>query len=256
MKCNLLYLLGASSMNAFTKMLIAASLVASTLCACSINQSGWLGKGDPFTELASFTAGAAGNWSMEPPSVTGVLPNTTYTLYGEGDKVIVSAPLSDLVVTGRFTSSKVYSSTIWNEDDSSQQVEASDPADTRVLHLDFTTDEIIAVGEDVDSPDEITVSLTIMGDQDADAVGQGLIDSGNVVLFLEEPYDLSKDEGWTVSLAGAMIGQLSPNGEITFPILSNLEKSSASCSFELVEDSTTLSILKKVAAQPEVEVTL
>ncbi len=243
-------------MNDLAKVAAHTALVATVLCGCSTYQSNGLGKADPFSELASFTAGAAGNWSMEPPSVTGVLPNTTYTLYGVGDRVIVSAPLSDLVVTGRFTSSKVYSSTIWNEDDSSTQVGASDPADTRVLHLDFTTDEIVAVGEDVASPDEIIVSLTIIGDQDADAVGQGLIDSGNVVLFLEEPYDLSKDDGWTVSLAGAMIGQLSPNGEITFPVLSNLEKSSVSGSFELVEDSTTLSILKKAAAQPDVEVTL
>jgi len=242
-------------MNRFIRAAATTALIATFLSGCSIAQPGMPGKADPFKELASITASSAGSWTMDPPSLAGALPNTTYTLYGEGKKVIVSAPLSHLVLTGHFTSSEVFSSASWADDDSSKQLGENEPADTRILHLGFATNEVIAQGDGITQPDHIVVSLTVMGDQDANAIGQSLIDIGETVLFLEKPYAPSKDDGWSVSLAGALIGRLDPSGNITFPILSRLQQSSSG-TFGHVEDTTTLSILRNAAAKPNVDVSL
>jgi|GEM_PF-2872885 len=243
-------------MNRLVRALATTAVTATFLIACSTTQPGGFAKVDPFKELASITASSAGSWTMDPPSLTGALPNTTYTLYGEGKKVIVSAPLSDLVLAGHFTSSEVFSSTIWADDDSSKQVGENEPADTRILHLGFATNEVIATGDGIAQPDHLVVSLTIMGAQDANAIGQSLIDIGETVLFLERPYAPSEDNGWSVSLAGALIGRLDPSGDITFPILSRLQQSSSSDTFSHVEDTTTLSVLRNAAAKPDADVSL
>lgn len=238
-------------MDRITKLFAAATLVVLALCACSTGQSS---KINAFEEIASFAAGSNVSWSASPTSVIGVLPNTTYVLYGEDNVVIVSAPLSDLVVTGHFTSSKVYSSTIWNEDDSSTTVGAHQSADSRILHLEFATSEVIAAGDGIEHTDTFTVALRVPGDKDPNAIGQDLIEIGDTVLFLEEEYPTNNTGAWTIALQGSMIGKLSANGDIVFPALSHLEAIGESGPFGGVDDKTTLSVLKEAATQPDVEV--
>lgn len=237
---------------AFTLATVSISTVM--LTACSSGTATDTQSIDPFEVLASRSATAAGSFSMSPTSLVGTLPNVTYTLYGEGDTVIVSAPFSDAVVTGHFTSSEVYSSTIWNEDDSSTTVGENDPADTRVLNLQFAADEVISEGEGTSVPEIVTVAVKIPGDVDSKAMGQGLIDMGKAVLFLEEPYKAPEGAGWTIALGGTLIGQVSKDGSVSLPIMTHLEDASSSGSFSQVEDETTLGELRKAAALPDSEV--
>lgn len=243
-------------MRSTTSTLTAVTISALMLAACSSEPATNMQSVDPFEVLASRSATAAGSFSMSPTSLEGTFPNVTYTLYGEGDTVIVSAPFSDAVLTGHFTSSEVYSSTIWNEDDSSTVVGENDPADTRVLNLQFTSDEVISEGEGTTVPEIVTVAVKIPGDIDPKALGQGLIDMGEAVLFLEEPYKAPESAGWTIALGGTLIGQVSADGDVSFPIMTHLENTSSSGSFSQVEDKSTLSELRKAAAQPDSEVVM
>lgn len=98
------------------------------------------------------------------------------------------------------------------------------------------------------------MAVTIPGDLDAKAVGQGLIDMGNAIVFLEEPYKQPEGAGWTVALGGTLIGQVSAEGEVSLPVLTHLQNNSSAGSFNQLEDMTTLSALKRAAALPASEI--
>lgn len=234
--------------------LTAVTISAAMLTACSTGPATNTQPIDPFKVLAGRSATAAGSFSMAPTSLAGALPNVTYTLLGEGNTVIVSAPFSDAVLTGHFTSSEVYSSTIWNEDDSSTAVGENDPADTRVLNVQFASDEVISHSKGTTVPENVTVAVKIPGDVDPKAIGQGLIDMGEAVLFLEKPNKAPEGAGWTIALGGTLIGQVSADGDVTFPVMTQLEDASSLGSFSQVEDQSTLSELRKAAALPDSEV--
>lgn len=232
----------------------AVTVSAAVLAACSAGPMSDARSIDPFEVIANRSAAGTGSFAMSPASLADTLPNVTYTLLGENDAVIVSAPFSDAVLTGRFTSSEVYSSTIWNEDDSSTDVGEDDPADTRVLNLRFASEEVISKGEGISVPEIVTVAVTIPGDVNAQGVGQGLVEMGDAVLFLDKPYKQPEGAGWNVSLGGTLIGQVSTDGDVTFPVLSHLENASSSGPSGQVEDETTLSELRKAAALPDREI--
>lgn len=224
------------------------------LMACSSRTETDMPPADPFEVLANRSAAATGSFSMTPESLETTLPNVTYTLLGANDAVIVSAPFSDAVLTGHFTSSAVYSSTTWDEDDSSTIVGENDPADTRILNLNFASDEVIAAGEGTVVPAVVAVAIVIPGDVDAKWFGQELINMGDAILFLEEPYKQPNGAGWTVSLGGTMIGQISTEDEVSFPVLTHLQNNSSAGSFSQLEDKTTLSAIKRAAALPPREI--
>lgn len=211
--------------------------------------------------IASGSSAQVTSWSYLPRHLTDLLPSTQILWKGRDDTTI-SGNFVDAIVHGRLTQSEVYESHRWEEsyeveeDEQPRRVSETDQADTRILHLTFEVSEQIAVTEDLEVPSTITASLVINGSQDPQLVGAGLLGLGDVVLFLTEPDGETTDPGWRITLEGETIGQVAPDGTITFPVRSALSDLHVSGLLSEVQSQTSLDELQALAAQPPRVVTV
>lgn len=217
------------------------------LSACSLQ-----GSSQAFPQLAERAESSAGIWSLEPQSLEETLPNTVYSLIGKNGEAFSTGRISDLVVTGEFTSSEIYKSSVWNADDSETEVDQSEDADSCVLHLNFAVSETISVGEGLKSASNLVVSVTVDGSADASQIGQDLVDSGQLVVFLSESSDNENDPGWDIALGGSLIGVIESEETVKFPVLDELDSGSSLGNFAKIEHESSLEALRNAAQNSEV----
>lgn len=141
------------------------------------------------------------------------------------DSSLIDAALSrstELIVVGRLSRSDAGVGLSWTLTDDGEEVTVehpygSDEAWVHTLYVTVDVDEVI-VGEA--SSKQIAVGLVIDQPVDPADASVELQELGDVVLYLVDSPMFDRDEGvYGVLEDGAFIGQGSPDGRVTFPLL-------------------------------------
>lgn len=147
-------------------------------------------------------------------SITDLLPNTTYRM-GEGPEF----QFSTVVITGTF--GDVTPGRAYGPEESADGLEVpfdSDDALWRTYHVEVDVDRVLA---GVRPSDPVVMGLALNGSADLAGVREDLVELGTVVLFLGPSQVFEYADGVLGSAQdGELIGTLSADGSITFPVLS------------------------------------
>lgn len=169
---------------------------------------------------------AAGNHSYfpAPSSVSEALPTTSFDM-GEGRTVRIS----DMVVQGRMTGWERGTARTWRgvngaEDDSGRILEwNSEQADARFVEFTFEVDRVLS-NVISDPADEITVVVPFyVSAGETEAAADQLLEQDQLVVFLhtaDDPADAVPRGPYRISLNNALLGEVSPDGTLTMPVLS------------------------------------
>lgn len=197
--------------------------------------------------LAAHSACENCSWDPEVPSVTAAMPSTTIVSGGHEFRI------SDAVVLGRFTGWSPGVASTWpaEEDrDKGLEVDWDSPnAETRRIKMDLAVDSIID-SHDTQLDDTVTVQLVVPGDRDAERAAEGLIDMGEVVVFLTPAPDTGD---WMITMNGGFLGDVGADGtSVSMPIIEHLQETSDGSIFTGMElDATTIDDLENAAQNPQ-----
>jgi hypothetical protein len=181
-------------------------------------------------DFARVLASASENvtWEPFPDDVLAAMPSTRYVSGSE-----VDIALSDAVVTGRFTTWEPGESLTWEGDsDTGTEVGSDDSPMVRRVVLELQVDSVIDLRDGVELGDTVSVTIPVDATASADAMGDGLVGLGDVVVYLT-PFH---DDSWAISLESALVGEVMDDGTVDLPVL------------DAAQDGTALNMLR--AASP------
>lgn len=201
------------------------------------------------TALAEGAAYEQCMWDPGVPSVTAALPSSTIESGGTMYRI------SHAVVTGRFTAWSPGTAEHWRypdgkDGDQGIQVDWEDPsAESRTIQMHLAVDSVIDT-HDAQIGETASVWMRVPGHRDAERTAQGLIDMGDLVLFLNKPGTWEQD-AWTVAMNGGLLGDLSGES-LSMPLIEHLDDTSDESIFTGLEiNADTIAELENAVQNPQ-----
>jgi len=153
--------------------------------------------------------------ALGPRTIADALPSTSWRL-GSGPVLRIA----DVAVTGRFTTWRPGTATVWSatgDVGGGTAVLWDDArAETRTLVMTFAVDRVVAAADGVAPGGAVEVSIGVDARYDAAAVARGLVAAGESIAFLTEPADART---WNLALGGGLVGRVADDGVVTWGVL-------------------------------------
>jgi hypothetical protein len=186
-------------------------------------------------------ASAAENLSWEPfpADIVAAMPSTRYV-----SGTTVDIALSDAVVTGKFVTWEPGKALSWegNSDTATEVGEDDSPMIRRVV-LELQVESVVDLRDGAEIGDQVTVTVPVDAIASVDAVGDGLVGLGDVVVYLT-PFH---DGGWGISLESTLVGKLMDDGTVDLPVLDAAEDGTNLNKLRSANPALTLADLEQAA---------
>lgn len=178
------------------------------------------------------------------------LPNRTiWSVSSKGDRA--EYQFSDAIVAGRVVKVEPLRAQIWSDtdDETYEAVDFDDPkADSRAVSVTMKVTDTIGV-KATDGMFTFTVGVIAAGHDDPYAYMESLRGLGDAVFVLERSENGFKPGEYKPAAGAVLIGQISKDGSLSFPVLGEHEK-------EFVQGIDTLDALLAEAKKPTVMIHL